>query len=129
MMSPVWITLGSISAFLAVAAGAFAAHGLSEVLDERATEVFQTAVRYQLFHALALLIVGILDQRRRAMQFEIAGWCFTAGTILFSGSLYILAISGFQWMGAVTPLGGVAFLLGWAVMIWHGLANQSRSRY
>jgi uncharacterized membrane protein YgdD (TMEM256/DUF423 family) len=119
-----FISLGSLSGCLAVAAGAFAAHALRDRLSADLLEVFQTGATYQMYHALALVAVGILLPRfsiSGSAWLTAAGWLFVGGTILFSGSLYALALSGARVLGAVTPLGGVAFLLGWlalALGIW-----------
>jgi len=123
-MDRVFITLGALSGFLAVAAGAFGAHALRDRLSADLLAVFQTGVTYQMYHALALLGVGILLARFStdgSVWLSAAGWLFVAGSVLFSGSLYLLALSGTTWLGAITPLGGVAFLLGWlalAIGIW-----------
>lgn len=112
-----WITLGALNAAIAVAAGAFAAHGLRDRLDARALEVFETGARYQMYHAFALLFVGVLaGSGARGMQ--AAGWLFQAGIVLFTGSLYALALTGVKGLGAITPLGGVAFLAGWLWLGW-----------
>ncbi len=111
-----FIGLGAMSAFVAVAAGAFGAHGLRDTLTPDRLAVFETAARYQMYHALALLAVGLLSTRRRGRGAPAAGWLFLLGTVLFSGSLYVLALSGVRWWGAVTPFGGVAWLLGWALL-------------
>jgi len=82
-------------------------------------EVFETAARYQMYHALALLFVAWLAERAPASgAVRLAGWAFVAGTVLFSGSLYLMAVSGMTWLGAITPLGGVAFLAGWGILAW-----------
>jgi uncharacterized membrane protein YgdD (TMEM256/DUF423 family) len=107
-----------------VAAGAFAAHALRDRLSADLLDVFQTGATYQMYHALALVGVGILLSRfsvSGSAWLAAAGWLFVAGTLLFSGSLYALALSGTRWLGAITPIGGVAFLLGWlalAIGIW-----------
>ena len=106
-------TLGSISAFIGVAAGAFGAHALKARIDPAMLLVYETGVRYQLIHAIALLAVGLAAARFPAGRWSIPVGLFVAGTVLFSGSLYALALSGMRWLGAVTPLGGVCFLLGW----------------
>jgi uncharacterized membrane protein YgdD (TMEM256/DUF423 family) len=108
------IALGALNAAIAVAAGAFAAHGLRERLDARALEVFETGARYQMYHALAIILAGVIAGRGA----QTAGWIFQAGIVLFSGSLYALALSGTKVLGAVTPLGGVAFLAGWLWLAW-----------
>ena len=111
-----WLMIGALSGLVSVAAGAFAAHGLKGKLAADDLAVFETAARYQMYHALALLAVAWLAESRRGWTIDAAGWCFVGGTVLFSGSLYILALSGVRWLGAVTPFGGVAFLIGWACM-------------
>jgi uncharacterized membrane protein YgdD (TMEM256/DUF423 family) len=105
--------LGAVSAFLSVAAGAFGAHALRTRLPPDLLAVFETAARYQMYHALGLLAVAWAVGRGVGGFAQWAGWLFVAGTVLFSGSLYALALSGVRWLGAVTPLGGVAFLAGW----------------
>lgn len=106
-------TVGAISAFLAVAAGAFGAHALRARLSPDLLAVFETGARYQMYHALGLLAVAWILTRWPGPWPVRAGWLFVAGTVLFSGSLYALALSGVRWLGAVTPLGGLAFLAGW----------------
>jgi uncharacterized membrane protein YgdD (TMEM256/DUF423 family) len=105
--------LGGASAFIAVAAGAFAAHALRSRLDASALQVFETGARYQMYHALGLLAVAWLQQSAPGPFPSWAGRLFVLGTILFSGSLYALALSGIRGLGVVTPFGGVAFLAGW----------------
>ena len=108
------VALGAVNAALAVAAGAFAAHGLRERLTPRALEIFETGARYHLIHAVAMVLAGILVTRG-------PGWMFQAGIVLFSGSLYALALTDVKVLGAVTPIGGVLFLAGWlwlAVTAW-----------
>lgn len=111
-----FLVLGAVLAGVAVAAGAFGAHGLRARLEPRLLEVFETAARYQMYHALALLAVGLLAERRPSRAASAAGWLFVAGIALFSGSLYALALTGIGWLGAITPLGGVAFLAGWTAL-------------
>jgi len=106
-------TLGALSAFLAVAAGAFGAHALRARLSPDLLAVFETGARYQMYHALGLLAVAWTLTRWPSPWPGRAGWLFVAGTVLFSGSLYALALSGLRWLGAITPLGGLAFLAGW----------------
>lgn len=111
--------LGAGSAFVAVAAGAFGAHALRARLTPDLLAVFETGVRYQMYHALALFAVAWVAGRwPDAAALSWAGWLFLAGTVLFSGSLYVLALTGMRWLGAVTPFGGVAFLAGWAALAW-----------
>ena len=112
-MDRLFFGLGALSAMLGVGAGAFGAHALRARLTAEHLAVFETAVRYQMYHALALLAVGWAVTRWPGALPVWAGWLFVAGTVLFSGSLYILALSGIRWWGAVTPLSGIAFLAGW----------------
>lgn len=110
--------------FLGVALGAFGAHALAERLTARDLEIFETGVRYQMFHALALLLLALILDRWSGTLGVWAGWCFLAGILVFSGSLYVLVLSGQRWMGAITPLGGVALLAGWALLIAHALRSN-----
>ena len=109
-----WVALGALLAGLAVAAGAFGAHGLRARLSPDMLQAFETAARYQMYHALALVAVGLIADRWPSPLLGTAGWLFVAGVVLFSGSLYGLTLSGVRGLGAITPLGGVAFLAGWA---------------
>jgi len=113
-----FLSLGALFAFVAVAGGAFGAHSLKAILSPDMLTVFETGVRYQMYHALALLTVGWAAHQYPQASFHVAGWLFVAGILLFSGSLYVLALSGVRWLGAITPLGGVCFLGGWAVLAW-----------
>jgi uncharacterized membrane protein YgdD (TMEM256/DUF423 family) len=110
--------LGAGFAFLAVALGAFGAHSLKAILTPDMLTVFETGVRYQMYHALALLAVGWAANQYPQGSLHIAGWLFVAGILLFSGSLYVLALSGVRWLGAITPLGGVCLLAGWGKFAW-----------
>jgi len=112
---------------LGVAAGAFAAHGLRAHLAPRMLEVFETGARYQMYHALALLAVGLLLTRRSHSALTVAGWLFAAGVVLFSGSLYLLAVTGARWLGAITPAGGLAFIAGWLMLGWGGWRGEERT--
>ncbi|MDH4132222.1 MAG: DUF423 domain-containing protein [Gemmatimonadota bacterium] len=107
---------GAVSAFIAVGAGAFAAHALRDRLDPSALQTFETAARYQMYHALALLAAAWLQDRAPGPLPSWAGRLFLLGTLLFSGSLYALALSGLRPLGALTPFGGVAFLAGWGCL-------------
>lgn len=111
------IVHGALHAFLAVAAGAFGAHGLKNTLDEYSLGIWHTAASYHLSHALALVLLGICE-RSFQTKLPISHWGFGAGIILFSGSLYLLAVTGVKWLGAITPLGGTAFLVGWLALAW-----------
>ena len=116
-MAKLFITLGSLSGMLAVVFGAFGAHGLRNRLDDYYMGVFETAVQYHFYHALALLGVGIIAlSQPQTVMLKSAGWLFLLGTLVFSGSLYLLALTGTKWLGAITPLGGLAFIAGWACL-------------
>lgn len=112
------LAAGAVSGFFTVAAGAFGAHGLREALSPEAMQIWQTAALYQAIHSLALLATGIAAKAIPGLRAQAAGWCFLAGIAIFSGSLYALALTGMKWLGAVTPLGGLAFLAGWAALAW-----------
>jgi uncharacterized membrane protein YgdD (TMEM256/DUF423 family) len=112
-MDAVFFRLGALSALIAVAAGAFGAHALRTRLSPELLAVFETGARYQMYHAFGLMAVAWALTRWPGPLLTWAGWLFAAGTVLFSGSLYALALSGMRWLGAVTPFGGVAFLAGW----------------
>ncbi len=111
-----WIWLGALNGFVSVAAGAFGAHALKTRLATDMLAVFETGARYQMAHALALVLLGLLQLSRPAMSLDGAGWSFVIGIGLFSGSLYVLALSGVRAFGMVTPVGGVAFLAGWLLL-------------
>lgn len=117
-MERTFLALGALSGFASVAAGAFGAHALKARLTPELLAVFDTGARYQMFHALALGLVAWAAGRFPGAAVAWAGWLFAAGTVLFSGSLYALALSGVRWLGAVTPIGGVAFLAGWLCLGW-----------
>ncbi len=124
MKSIFWLRAGAISGFLAVALGAFGAHGLRARLEALGTAAtYQTAVHYHLAHALALLVVALLPARGKAR--DVAGVAFLVGTVLFSGSLYVLAVSGQKWLGAITPFGGVGFLTGWVALAFTGKEQET----
>ena len=117
-MTRIFMAIASILAGLAVAGGAFASHALREKLTERALEIFETGTRYQMYHSLALLLVAVLLSRAEASQTLLisSGSAFLVGIALFSGSLYALSLSGIKWLGAIAPLGGAAFLVGWSCL-------------
>ena len=120
-MHRLFLLSGAVFAALAVAAGAFGAHGLKNRLGPELLGVFETGVRYQMYHALALILLAVLAARLPGRLTLFAGGFFIAGIMLFSGSLYLLSLTGQRWLGAITPLGGLAFLLGWCSMIAAGL--------
>ncbi|WP_353570101.1 DUF423 domain-containing protein [Candidatus Albibeggiatoa sp. nov. BB20] len=114
MMSQTFIILGSLNAFLAVALGAFGAHGLKPILSESLMAIYQTGVQYHSMHALGLIGIGILAQKAQNSLFlKLSGWLLLAGIILFCGSLYALAMTEIRKLGIITPFGGISFLLGW----------------
>jgi uncharacterized membrane protein YgdD (TMEM256/DUF423 family) len=115
-MDRTFLLVGAVAAFLAVTLGAFGAHGLRGRLSPEMLAVFETGVRYHMYHALALILVALVMGRMSGWLIQTAGWCFVAGIVLFSGSLYALALSGVTILGAVTPIGGLAFLIGWACL-------------
>jgi uncharacterized membrane protein YgdD (TMEM256/DUF423 family) len=111
-MHPIFLFLSTVSAFLAVAMGAFGAHALKAILSPEMLAVYKTAVTYQMWHALGLGFMAILRQQNPG-----AGWLMFAGVILFSGSLYLLSLSGVKWLGMITPIGGLCFLSAWLLVI------------
>ena len=115
-----WLFVGALNGFLSVAAGAFGAHALKARLGPDLLTVFETGARYHMYHALALVAVGLLSALRApALPTGLlngAGWAFLVGLVLFSGSLYALALTGVRGLGAITPLGGLGFLTGWALL-------------
>ncbi len=117
-MDRLFFSLGAFSAFLAVAAGAFGAHALKTRLTPDLFTVFEVGARYHMYHALALLLTAWAASRWPVSTVHAAGGLFVAGTLLFSGSLYALSLTGLRWLGAVTPFGGLAFLAGWACLAW-----------
>lgn len=121
-----FLSLGAISAFVGVAAGAFGAHALKAQLAPDLLAIFETGTRYQLVHAIALIVTGLVTQRRHGRAAPAAGWLFLFGTVFFSGSLYVLALTGVRAWGAVTPFGGVMWLLGWALLAFAG--GRSREK-
>lgn len=117
-----FLMITGVSGFLAVAFGAFAAHGLESRLSADMLATFQTGVNYHMYHTLALLAVALLStQFADAGLVRLSGWLFIIGILLFSGSLYVLSLSGVTWLGAITPLGGLAFLGGWGCLFLFGL--------
>jgi uncharacterized membrane protein YgdD (TMEM256/DUF423 family) len=117
-MERTFFTLGALSAFLAVAAGAFGAHGLKARLSADLLNTFEIAARYHFCHSLALCVTAWACTRWPNAVTSAAGWLFVIGSIIFSGSLYALALTGWRWLGAITPFGGLAFLVGWICLAW-----------
>ncbi len=123
MLGQIFMAAAAILAGLSVAAGAFATHALKEKLTENALIIFEKGAKYQMYHALALLLVAllILNNSTAPTYLNIAGFAFIVGIVIFSGSLYVLSLSGIKWLGAITPIGGAAFLIGWgslAIAAW-----------
>jgi len=125
-MERLFATMGALSALVAVGAGAFGAHALKARLAPDLLAVFEVGVRYQMYHALALIGVAWACERWPGKASAAAGWLFVAGTLLFSGSLYLLSLSGVRWLGAITPVGGVAVLAGWACLAWAAWCGPGR---
>ncbi len=117
-MAKTWLMFGALFGGLAVALGAFGAHALKNTLSAYGQEIYNKAVIYQMWHALALLAVGLLQQWQPQLDMNPIGWLFTAGIVLFSGSLYILAVTGVTALGMITPFGGVAFIAGWLWLLF-----------
>ncbi|MDH3251590.1 MAG: DUF423 domain-containing protein [Ignavibacteria bacterium] len=123
-----FVALAGITGGLAVVLGAFGAHGLKEHLTPEMLSVFETAVRYQVYHALAMFAVALLADRTSAHStrrlFHASGWSFFVGIVIFCGSLYALSLTGQKWVGAITPLGGVALIAGWIFLIWASIRPE-----
>ena len=117
-MDRLFFAYGAMFAGLSVASGAFGAHALRERLSPEMLTIFETGSRYGMYHGLALLAVAWAVGRWPGGMATAAGWCFIAGILLFSGSLQVLALSGIRWLGAITPFGGLAFLVGWGLLAW-----------
>jgi uncharacterized membrane protein YgdD (TMEM256/DUF423 family) len=109
---------GAVAAFIAVALGAFGAHSLKTKLSADMLNIFEIGVRYQMYHALGLIAVAWATTRWPEANLNAAGWAFIVGIVVFSGSLYLLSATDIRWFGAITPIGGLAFLIGWAILIW-----------
>ncbi len=117
-MAKFWLLAAVIFGFLSVALGAFGAHSLKNLLDEYGRSIYEKAVLYQMFHTVALLAVGVMQHLDKEASFSPAGWGFLIGILFFSGSLYLMAVTGAKWLGVLTPVGGVAFLFGWFWLVW-----------
>ena len=112
------VVIGALSAGLGVVAGAFGAHMLKDMLDQHLLDVYEKATRYQMYHAFGMVLSGFAVQIWRDAGMAKAGWLFAAGTVLFSGSLYGVSLLGIRWLGAVTPIGGLLFIVGWGILGW-----------
>ena len=119
----IFFALGAIFGGLGVAFGAFGAHALRASLTPEDLATFETGVRYQMVHALGLLAVAWAMTQWESTTVAIAGWAFVTGIVIFSGSLYVLVLSGQRWLGAITPIGGVAFLVGWVLLAWSAIRS------
>ena len=117
-MTKIFLTIAAILGGLSVAGGAFASHALKNQLSDRALEIFETGTKYQMYHALALILVALLltQTETPSLPLTISGIAFIAGVVIFSGSLYALSLTGIKWLGAITPIGGAAFLIGWGCL-------------
>lgn len=119
MNKRLWIKIAALSSLISVALGAFAAHGLESVLSDQRMEVFQTAVKYQMFHSLALLAVISLQDDLLQLRWKIISLrCLLLGIVLFCGSLYLLVMTNISALGMITPIGGTAFMIGWLSLCW-----------
>jgi len=117
-MYKIWLLCSAFFGLLTVALGAFGAHALKDILEVYGKSIYEKAVHYQMFHALALMGVGLLQRNFEEINFSPAGWAFLLGIVLFSGSLYLLAVTQIKWLGAITPIGGTSFIIGWAWLIY-----------
>jgi uncharacterized membrane protein YgdD (TMEM256/DUF423 family) len=127
-MERVFFVIGALSALLGVATGALGAHGLKSRMSAEMLSVFEVGVRYQIYHAFALMAAAWAQTMWPSRLVTAGGWFFVLGTILFSGSLYLLSVYGVRWFGALTPLGGLAFMAGWVCLAWAGWrASAKRS--
>ncbi len=124
-MQKLFLIIGSIAMAFAVGLGAFGAHGLKEILTDEMLDIFETGVKYHFYHAIGLLVIALVAQLiPNSSLLQWSGWLMLAGIIIFSGSLYVLSISGIRWMGAITPIGGLCFILAWillAIASWQNL--------
>ncbi len=124
MTSAAWLATGAVAGGIGVALGAFGAHGLKSRVGSDLLAIFETGVRYHLVHALALIAVAWAADRFPGVWTTVAGWGFLVGILVFSGSLYLMTLTGARWLGAVTPIGGLSFLLGWAALVIAALRGR-----
>ncbi|WP_148898382.1 DUF423 domain-containing protein [Fodinibius salinus] len=116
-MQKLFLIIGSLAMAVAVALGAFGAHGLKEMLTQEMLDIFETGVRYHFYHAIGLLFIGVITHwLPDSLLLQWSGWLMVAGIVIFSGSLYSLSISGLRWLGAITPVGGLCFIAGWIML-------------
>lgn len=122
-MYRLFFAFGSGFALIAVVTGAFAAHALKSRLSPDMFQTFEVAVRYQMYHALGLIAVAWASTQWSSQLITVSGWLFVAGIVIFSGSLYILSLTGVRWLGAITPIGGAAFIIGWSCLLWAAIKS------
>lgn len=127
MPANIYAACAAISAAIAVSMGAFAAHGLKPILSAYQLDIIDTGVQYQFYHALALLVVAWMHQQRPARLLKLSAGAFLVGTLCFSGSLYLLALTGIRGLGVITPIGGVAFIIGWFMVATHCWQNKGNT--
>lgn len=120
-----FIGLGAASMFIAVSAGAFGAHGMKHLLSAEMLAVYHTAVEYQMYHSLGLILIGLLLENNDNTGIRRSGWLMLAGIIIFSGSLYLLSTTGILWLGAITPIGGLCFLAAWFSLAWQFFKSRA----
>ncbi|BAQ60431.1 hypothetical protein GM3708_837 [Geminocystis sp. NIES-3708] len=127
-MNNLFLAIASILAGLAVIGGAFASHSLKNILTDYALSIWETGIKYQMYHSLGLFLVAILmkSQEISSIWLNTAGFAFIIGIILFSGSLYLLSFTEIKWLGAITPLGGVAFILGWGCLAFFAFSFNEK---
>ena len=113
----IWIVYGSFFSLLAIVLGAFGGHGVKNVLDQYSREIYEKAIYYHFIHSLAIILIAILNNQYNNINLSYSVYLFLFGIIIFSGSLYVLAITGIKWLGAITPIGGLLFIFGWVYMI------------
>lgn len=118
MKHSLFLPIGAVLAFFAIAFGAFGAHGLKNILTVEQLNIFQTAVDYHMWHAIGLTLIGLIPSQKTSRLLLASGWFMLAGIVLFSGSLYALSLSGISLLGAITPIGGVSFLIAWALLAY-----------
>ena len=121
----IWLMIGACGAALAVITGAFGAHILEPIISDSVFITYQKAVRYQMYHSIGLIIVALISSQTPMKAVNIAGWSFFIGMITFSGSLYLIVFIGFSWLGAITPIGGVLFVIGWISLAFSGFRDKT----
>ena len=121
-MLKVGLIFGSLFALLSVVFGAFGAHALKDYLNEYSKSIYEKAVLYQMFHALGIIAVSIIGENVKSIDISLSICCFIVGIVLFSGSLYILAVTNIKWLGAITPIGGIFFIIGWLIVFYKTLS-------